>query len=107
MDDKNFVLARIDELQNEFRNGKDIFCVLRHVSKSGMQRAISLFYVKDNDLVNLDYSVQKICNYKFNKLHGGLTVRGCGMDMGYHIVSHLEYSLFKNTNCQILKPRWI
>jgi hypothetical protein len=107
MDDKNFVLARIEELRNEFRTGKDIFCILRHVSKSGMQRAISLFCVQNNDLVNLDYSVQKICGYKFSKLHGGLTVRGCGMDMGYHIVANLEFKLFGNSSCQILKQRWI
>ena len=107
MNDNNFVLVRIEELQNEFKNGKDIFCVLRHVSKSGMQRAISLFYVKHNDLVNFDYSVQKICNYKFNKLHGGITVNGCGMDMGYHIVANLEFKLFGNSSCQILKQRWI
>jgi hypothetical protein len=77
-----------------------------------MQRAISLFYIHDtvgmcSNLINLDYSIQKICDYKFNKLHGGLTINGCGMDMGYHIVSNLEFKLFGNTSCQILKQRWI
>jgi hypothetical protein len=104
--DKEFVADRIKELQEEFKNGMDIYCVLRHVSKSGMMRAISCFYIKNNVPICLDYSIQKICDYKFNRLHGGLTVTGCGMDMGFHLVNCLEYKLFGHPSNR-LHTRWI
>ena len=105
--DKKFIADRMEELRLEFGKHIDIYCVLRHVSKSGMQRAISFFYIKDNQLLNLDYSIQKICGYKFNRNHGGLTVNGCGMDMGFSVVANLEYRLFGNTSCKILTSRWV
>lgn len=105
--DAKFIQERTAELRETFKGGKDIFCVLRHVSKSGMQRAISFFYIENDSLVGLDYSIQKICGYKFNRKHGGLTVNGCGMDMGFSVVANLEYKLFGNSTCKILTNRWL
>src|SRR5574343_351720 len=112
--DSRFIQERTSELREAFKDGKDSFCVLRHVSKSGMQRAISFFYIQEpkfdgtkSDLVSLDYSIQKICGYKFNRKHGGLTVNGCGMDMGFSVVANLEYKLFGNTVLNVLSQRWI
>lgn len=35
----------------------------------------------------------------------GLFVRGCGMDMGFHVVHELGYALYGESNC--LRSEWL
>ena len=43
--------------------------------------------------------------YKPNKHWDSIVVRGCGMDMGYHVVHNLSHALFgEGYN---LKHRWL
>ena len=70
--------------------GDVVHCILRHVSRSGMQREISFF---TEGMRNIDYLAAKILDMRIGK-RSGLVVRGCGMDMGFHIVSNLGYALF-------------
>lgn len=73
--------------------GSEVHTVLRHVSRSGMFRRISLLAVVDGELVNLDYFAGKALRLTG---HGGegLPARGCGMDMGFHLVYELSHVLF-------------
>lgn len=67
-----------------------IYTVLRSVSKSGLSRSIS-FYVVDNnkEIININYYISVLLNYKFDKTHFGLKIKGGGMDMGFHVVHTL------------------
>jgi len=72
---------------------KTIYAVLRHVSKSGMMRAVSLKIIKNDQLYNLDYKVEVVTGRKPNRRYGGVKVIGCGMDMGFHVVDGLMHTL--------------
>lgn len=80
----------ITELNNILANVKTdtIYTVLRHVSASGMQREISVKLI-DNDgrISHLDWLVSQALDMKLGRQ--GVKVRGCGMDMGFHLVYNL------------------
>jgi len=65
-----------------------IYTVLRHVSNSGMQREISVKMIDAGRIIHLDYLVSTALGMKQGK-HNGIVVRGCGMDMGFHIVHNI------------------
>lgn len=89
--------AEIQEAVRDLRAllspGDTIDCVLRHVSRSGMYRSISLFQRGKNGPRDITYLVGLACCLKIDK-HGGLGVGGCGMDMGFHVVYGLGRTLF-------------
>lgn len=70
-----------------------VYTILRHCSKSGMQREISLVVVKGGRICDIDYWVGKLLEYRIGK-HFGLVVGGCGMDMGFHLVYGLGSMLW-------------
>jgi hypothetical protein len=70
-----------------------IYCVLKHVSTSGMSREISLLAISDNQLVNLDLAACSLMGWHCGK-HDGIKVPGCGMDMGFHLVNNLSIALY-------------
>ncbi|MDE2022564.1 MAG: hypothetical protein KGI71_06675 [Patescibacteria group bacterium] len=71
------------------RPGDIVHTVLRHVSRSGMYRSITL----TTHGVNLDYHAGIVLDLCVDR-HGGLPVSGCGMDMGHHLVYSLSRALF-------------
>lgn len=71
-----------------------VYCQLKHVSQSGMSRAISFMTIIDNEPFSLDRLIADLCDYNFNKKHGGLTVSGCGMDMGFDTVYNFSLTIY-------------
>jgi hypothetical protein len=71
----------------------------RHVSSSGMSRDISVFYVKDNQILNITYSVAKAMGWKLVERNGSRAIKvgGCGMDMGFHLVYTLSTVLYRGS----------
>ena len=65
-----------------------IYTVLRHVSASGEQREISVKMVDAGRIIHLDWLVSEALELKRGK-HNGLIIRGCGMDMGFHLVDNI------------------
>jgi len=82
--------------QLEIKPGDEIFTVLRHVSQSGMMRHVSLFYLKENDLVNISYHVSKLIDFPFSDKNNAVKVSGCGTDVGFQTVYNMSYHLFKD-----------
>lgn len=78
------------ELSAILKPGDTVYYVLRHVSRSGMQREISLFA---EGMRCLDYHVARLLDMRRGK-RDGLVVTGCGMDMGFHLVYNLSRVLF-------------
>jgi hypothetical protein len=66
-----------------------IYTVIRHVSNSGMQREISVKMIDAGRIIHLDYLVGEALGFKSGK-HNGLVVKGCGMDMGFHLVDSIN-----------------
>jgi hypothetical protein len=96
--------ARV-ELDNILRDiqSDTIYTVIRHVSSSGMQREISIKMIDAGRIIHLDWLVGKALGLKQGK-HNGLVVRGCGMDMGFHIVHNILRAV--NPNKQF-RHEWI
>jgi hypothetical protein len=86
----------LEELRRLCPPGATIYTVTRHVSRTGMTRCISAFVIYDNDLYLLDWLIDDAGILRMSDKHGGLIVRGCGMDMGYQLVRVLGRSLHPN-----------
>jgi hypothetical protein len=72
--------------------GDTVQTILRHCSRSGMSRSISL--VKDSK--DISYWVMEVLDRKIDQNHGGIKIGGCGMDMGFELVYTLSRVLFKD-----------
>lgn len=90
----------IVHLREVLKPGDTVYTVLRHVSRSGMSRNIDLYYIKDNKPVWISAYVgcaigspQSKRNWERSQ---GLTVGGCGMDMGFHLVYSLGRVLYRD-----------
>ena len=84
----------LDTLRVLLLPGTKVYTILRHVSKSGMMREISVNAINgDGDMMNLDYYVSRVVGEPIGK-HGGIRVTGCGMDMGSHLVYVLSCCLY-------------
>ena len=83
--------------------GATIWCVLRSVSASGMSRAIDFYIMRDDRPLWLSGYISVLMELRRAKR--GLTVQGCGMDMGFHVVGNLAYRLFGAEGK--LKSEWL
>jgi hypothetical protein len=70
--------------------GSTVLCILRSVSRSGMSREIS-FLTKDHQNVTGLFAL--VGDYRRGK-RDGLTVSGCGMDMGFAVVYDVSRRLY-------------
>ena len=73
--------------------GSTVYCKLNHVSRSGMQRSITPLVIIDNKPQSIVYSASIILGYR-QDTYGGISMSGCGMDMGYALVYALSSVLF-------------
>lgn len=83
--------ARLREL---LPPGSTVYTVLRHVSRSGMNRNIDCYAMQDNAPRWISSLVSKATGISFNAKKESLTVGGCGMDMGFAVVYELAYALY-------------
>lgn len=87
--------------------GTTVYTVNRYTTSSGMGRVISAFIIKDGEPYDLDFLIVRAGLYKFNQKHGGLMVRGAGMDMGFHVVYQLSRTLHPGAEGgYALKQQW-
>lgn len=86
----------LDYLRDILRPGQTVYCILRHVSRSGMQRVISLHVLFPNDPVIRDISTTaaRVLGLLNDSQRGGIKIGGCGMDMGFHLVYELGAALW-------------
>lgn len=81
-------------LREWLQPGDTVRTILRHVSRSGMQRAISLVATVDNEPFDITWLAARAMRDRIDQNHGGIVVGGCGMDMGFHLVYNLSRTLF-------------
>lgn len=87
----------IAQCHEYLKPGDTVYCVLRHVSSSGMSRRISFFAVVDSSLVCLDrWIIGAGIGSEPRNDNPGVSVGGCGMDMGFAIVYELGAAMWPN-----------
>ncbi len=86
----------IKDIRKILKSGDTVYSFVSHVSCSGMFRCISFIAIKRNKPICLDWYIERICNYRRNKNHTGLSVSGCGMDMCFSVVYTLASTIFKD-----------
>jgi hypothetical protein len=79
-----------ETLREMLKPGDTVNAILRHVSRSGMSRSISLLK-GDEDIT---YWAARAMGDKIDQKNGGIKIGGCGMDMGFHLVYNLGWTLF-------------
>lgn len=74
-----------------------IYTIMRHVSSSGMNRDISLYYASSAGLTNITYSAAIALGWPLSEKNGHRAIRvsGCGMDMGFHLVYTLSSVVYR------------
>jgi len=73
-----------------------VFTVLRHVSRSGMMRHLSLFVVFNGEPIEITHRAASALDWRVTD-RGHLKVAGCGMDMGFHTVYSLARTVLERT----------
>jgi hypothetical protein len=93
--------ARVEayhSLREVVKPGDTIYTILRHVSSSGMYRAIDLFAIPCEDgrphQYWLSHWAAKVMGDRFDERRNAIGVYGAGMDMGSHLVYNLAETLF-------------
>lgn len=101
----------IEKLSQLIQPGDEISYMIRQVSASGIMRRISFFMPQKRDsrydmavikakgngleVICLDYLISNAIGYRQHD-KGGIVVKGCGMDMGYHVIYLLGSALWPN-----------
>lgn len=110
---KRDIAESVEWLRRVVPAGTTVYTTLRHVSRSGMMREISLYVIKrgggyksTGEPVSITFHVARALGYSLNR--GGsfhaLRVSGCGMDMGFHVVNSLSYKLHGKDRGEGAKP---
>lgn len=84
----------IAKLRELLPPGSTVHTVVKHVSRSGMSRSIVPIIVWDGEPTDVSWLVARVLDAKVDQRNGGVKVGGCGMDMGFHLVSTLSYYLY-------------
>jgi len=84
----------IDDLRKLLHPGDTVYTILRNVSRSGMSRTVDAYIMQDNEPRRLSWAISKAIGFTYDKVHEGIKVGGCGMDVGFEVVYHLGYALW-------------
>lgn len=82
------------ELLKLLPKGTTVYTVVRSVAQSGMSRRVDLYVVADGQLAYLTGYVAELLGYSRSRKLQGIRLDGCGMDMCYHVVDCLAWSLY-------------
>jgi hypothetical protein len=78
------------KLREILKPGETLYTVLRHVSRSGMLRALDVYQFDTREPIappfRLTYWVAKATGLRYNKKREALEVGGCGTDVGFEAV---------------------
>ena len=75
------------EYKKYFKPNRQIYCIIRKVSTSGMTRHMDFFVHEKDGLRCVTYGMSVILGWRYYK--GNLVVNGCGMDMVFHTVDSI------------------
>ena len=102
---------QINNLKKWYPKGSTVYTILRHVSRSGMQRTIGVLAVLPGDgsgsvdFRHPNYATAIVTGLKEDRKREGVKIGGCGMDMGFAIAYRLGEVLYDDGYA--LKHRWL
>lgn len=90
--------ARAVEMATEiFPAGATVTTIVRHVSKSGMSRAVQVLAVSESGgIEDVSWLVARALGWRLDPRHGGVRVTGTGMDMCFHLTYSLSQTLHRD-----------
>jgi len=86
----------IAQLRAMLPPGSTVHTVLRHVSRSGMSRSVSLVIAEDGQPWDISYLAARALGDRMDPNHGGIKMGGAGMDMGFALVYNLSTVLYRD-----------
>lgn len=95
----------IENLRNYLKPEQCVYTKLNYVSRSGMKRVIDLYVVSGNEIVRITWNAAAAINGNYDIKREGLTMNGCGMDMGFAAVYDLSHAVFGNGYA--INHRWL
>ena len=88
----------IERLRTMFPHGSTATTVVRHVTRSGMSRSISVLTTdSDGEIRDVSYDVARVLGWSMDRDNGGVRVQGCGMDMAFHMVYSMSRIIHADT----------
>jgi hypothetical protein len=84
----------IERLHEVLAPGMTVSTITRHVSRSGMNRSISLVIVEEDEPWDISWLAARAMEDKIDQNHGGIKISGGGMDMGFALVYNLGRTLY-------------
>jgi len=90
-------IESLNYLKEIIKPGQPVYTVLLKVSNSGMSRQLKVLTIIDNKIKDIGNEVATILDYRLAKNNDwSVIIGGCGMDMGFHLVTQLSYALGYN-----------
>jgi hypothetical protein len=84
----------IEALRLQIKPGDIIWKTVRHVSRSGMYRAIDAYVIHDSEMLRYSWAIANAIGARYDKNHEAIGMSGCGMDMRFEVVYLLGQALF-------------
>ena len=88
----------LKNLKSWIKEDDTIYYIIKNVSSSGMYRHIDFFKFEwENGKLQkywLSYNIAKALKYSFKEKTNSVGVGGCGMNMGFSVISNLADELF-------------
>ena len=96
----------LEQLRQWLPKGSRVFTILRSVSRSGMQREVSVvvFLPGVERPIHPNHHVCQVLGLRRGK-SDGVVLNGCGMDMGFHLVYELAHALHGDADA--LSQEWL
>ena len=103
---------QLDKLRKWYPKGSTVFTILRNVSRSGMQRQISVVCLEHDATRGMyathpNFAVATVLGRRLARGGGSDSIicNGCGMDMGFDLVYSLANALYGDGYA--LKQEWL
>lgn len=98
----------LEYLQEDYyKPGDKIYCVLTHVSSSGMSRRVKVLHHSDTGISNVSYLVAAALGLRYNRDESSVVISGCGFDAACQLAYDLSYALWGSwAGCQ-LRYGWL
>lgn len=87
------ISAATQYLRSVLHDGTDVYTLIRHVSRGGTKRAIALLVVTSTGISDVSLATAHVLDARFDLRRQGVTVYGCGQDMGAALVRWLGVRL--------------
>ena len=81
--------------------GTKVYCILRHVTRSGETQVIDFKTIIDSEVSHIGYNVALALGWSYDRKHDGVKVYAVGMDAAHHAVHTLSYRLHGHDNVNI------